>query len=80
MVRVVDFAGSKMVDLVLEKTLDIVQAQELLTKEMLYYLMVVQVKSMVIMVVVELVTKMVAVVEQLEMDLNPMLVMEFKLI
>ena len=80
MVKVVDFAGSKMEDLVLEKMLDIVPVQETQLKEMLYYLMVVQVKSMVVLVVMELVTKMVEVVEQVKMDLNPMLVMEFKLI
>ena len=78
--NLVQFVGSKMGDLVVEKTLDFVQVQEHLLKEMLYYLMVVQVKSMVMLVLRQLLTKMVAVVEEVQQDLNLMVVMEFKVI
>ena len=78
--NLVQFVGSKMEDLVVEKTLDFVQVQEHLLKEMLYYLMVVQVKSMVMLVLKQLLTKMVAVEVQVQQELNLMVVMEFKLI
>ena len=57
--NLVQIVGSKMEDLVVEKTPDFVQVQEHLLKEMLYYLMVVQVKSMVMLVLKHLLTKMV---------------------
>ena len=63
-----------------EKTPDFVQIQEHLLKEILYYLMVVQVKSMVMVVLKHLLTKMVAVEVQVLVELNRMVVMEFKLI
>ena len=78
--NLVQFVGSKMEDLVVEKTLDFVQVQEHLLKEMLYYLRVGQVKSMVIKVLKQLLTKMVAVEVQVQQELNLMVVMEFKLI
>ena len=78
--NLVQFVGSKMEDLVVEKTLDFVQVQEHLLQEMLYYLMVVQVRSMVIKVLKQLLTKMVAVEVQVQQELNLMVVMEFKLI
>ena len=78
--NLVQFVGSKMEDLVVEKTLDFVRNQEHLLKEMLYYLMVVQVKSMVMLVLRQLLTKMVAVEVQVQQELNLMVVMEFKLI